>query len=81
MDYVQVGRVLREARVRLGLKQEEVAARAGVSQPTVSDLERGVREGVALRSLAAVAAAVGVEVSVVVGGDEDEDDGETGTAA
>ena len=30
MDYVQVGRVLREARVRLGLRQEEVAARAGV---------------------------------------------------
>ena len=76
MDYVQVGRVLREARVRLGLRQEEVAARAGVSQPTVSALERGVREGVALRSLAAVAAAVGVEVSVV---GVDEDDGETGT--
>ncbi|HLD90208.1 MAG TPA: helix-turn-helix transcriptional regulator [Patescibacteria group bacterium] len=69
MDYVQVGRRLKEARVRLGLKQEDVAARAGVSQPTVSDLERGVREGIAFRSLAAVAEAVGV--SVVVGGDEE----------
>jgi len=35
------GQLLREARLRAGLTQRTVAARAGVSQPTVARIERG----------------------------------------
>jgi len=35
------GQFLREARLRAGLTQRTVAARAGVSQPTVARIERG----------------------------------------
>ena len=35
------GQLLREARRRAGLTQKAVAARAGVSQPTVARVERG----------------------------------------
>jgi transcriptional regulator with XRE-family HTH domain len=35
------GQLLREARRRAGLTQRTVAARAGVSQPTVARIERG----------------------------------------
>jgi transcriptional regulator with XRE-family HTH domain len=35
------GQLLREARLRAGLTQRTIAARAGVSQPTVARIERG----------------------------------------
>jgi transcriptional regulator with XRE-family HTH domain len=41
VDVVRVGRSFRALRLRLGLRQRDVAARAGVSQQHVSDLERG----------------------------------------
>ena len=36
-----LGRALRDARKRHGLTQQQLANRAGVSQPTVSSVERG----------------------------------------
>ena len=37
----RLGRMVREARLRLGLTQDEVASRAGVHQSTISVIERG----------------------------------------
>jgi len=37
----QFGRILREARTAKGLTQEELAFRAGMSVPYLSDIERG----------------------------------------
>ncbi|RLB50309.1 MAG: transcriptional regulator [Deltaproteobacteria bacterium] len=41
-DYATLGRALRDARRRLQLSQTEVAARSGVRQATVSNIEQGV---------------------------------------
>jgi Predicted transcriptional regulators len=60
MDDVQVGSVIRAVRIRRGLRQSDVAALAGVSDSTVSLVERGSLEGLTVRSLRRVAAAVGV---------------------
>ena len=37
----QFGRILREMRIAKGLTQEELAFRAGMSVPYLSDIERG----------------------------------------
>ena len=41
MDDARIGRSLRALRQRRGLRQSEVAVAAGVSQSTISDVERG----------------------------------------
>ncbi|HEX5014293.1 MAG TPA: helix-turn-helix domain-containing protein [Candidatus Limnocylindrales bacterium] len=48
MDDRQIGRVLRAVRIRLNLRQSDVASGAGVSQSIVSDLELGRIELVGL---------------------------------
>ena len=65
---------LRAVRIHLGLRQIDVARRAGVSQTTVSRLERGGLDGVALAQLAEVAGVLGVRIDLVPrwrGGDLD----------
>jgi len=47
MEYhigVDAARLLRQARARSGLSQRDLAARAGVSQPMISAIERGVQD-------------------------------------
>jgi transcriptional regulator with XRE-family HTH domain len=61
----QVGRAVRAVRVRRGWRQADVAAAAGVSQQTVSRIERGIHDGVPLGTLRRVAGALGVRVSLV----------------
>jgi transcriptional regulator with XRE-family HTH domain len=51
VDDVRVGRFVRIARLRLGWRQFDLAARAGVSQQEISLIERGHLEGVPLRTL------------------------------
>ncbi|MBW2465503.1 MAG: helix-turn-helix transcriptional regulator [Deltaproteobacteria bacterium] len=41
-DHATLGRALRDARRRLQLSQSEVAARSGVRQATISNIEQGV---------------------------------------
>lgn len=43
---VLIGERLEELRRRVGLSQSAVAERVGVTQPTISDLERGVYQNV-----------------------------------
>jgi len=63
MRDVVVGTVFRAVRRRLGLAQREVAARAGVSQQTVSVIELGRLEEVDLATLRRVGAALGIETA------------------
>lgn len=62
----RIGTAIREARRALGLRQIDVAARAGITQPHVSRIERGVRPYAALATLAAVAAAVDVQLAAFI---------------
>lgn len=58
----RLGTALREARQAMAVEQSEVAARAGVSQPLVSYLERGLGAGTSLDAWARVAAALGEQL-------------------
>ena len=61
---LEVGRELRDARVQRGLSQGWVGRSAGISQATVSLIERGKQPGVRLETLTRVASAVGLDLSM-----------------
>lgn len=62
-----IGTRVREKRVSRGLTQEQLAAKSGVSQPTISRIERdGCEPGV--RSLRALATHLGVTASWLLDG-------------
>ena len=58
-----LGRALREARRSKGLTQVQVAELAGVGQPTVSNVERGMIS-VSLDTLIRILAALGLELAL-----------------
>jgi len=58
MDDQRVGAAVRALRRRKGWRQCDLAAAAGVSQSTISEIERGHLEGVSMRTLRAVLAAL-----------------------
>jgi transcriptional regulator with XRE-family HTH domain len=66
MDDVAIGRTLRSIRVRLRLRQADLAARTGLSQQLVSLLETGGLDHVSVRTARAVARALGAELVVTV---------------
>ena len=66
MDAIRVGLALRALRIRLGWRQIDLAVRAGVSQSTISAVERGSVAGVSLATLERVAAALGARLDVAV---------------
>lgn len=66
-DDIRVGRVVQALRVTRNLRQEDVAARAGVSRPTVSRLERGLVDGMTVGSLRAISRALRMPPLVVLG--------------
>jgi transcriptional regulator with XRE-family HTH domain len=61
VDDRRVGAILRLLRRRLGLRQADVAAKAGVSQQTVSLIERTQVDRLSVRTIRAVFRAVGAE--------------------
>jgi transcriptional regulator with XRE-family HTH domain len=74
MSDQRLGNAVRRVRIRLGWRQDDVAAKAGVSQSTVSRLERGHLESLSMEVVRRVAAAVDVQVAVIPrwrGGDLD----------
>ncbi len=65
MDDIRLGALLRAARLRLRWRQSDVAARAGVSDQTVSRLERGQLDGCTLATLRRVATVVEIQLDLV----------------
>lgn len=66
MDDVAIGRLLRSIRIRLGRRQVDVGARAGVSQQLVSLLETEGAAEVSLGALREIAGALGAEVVLTI---------------
>jgi transcriptional regulator with XRE-family HTH domain len=66
MSDVAVGRALRAIRIHLGLRQADVAIKAGVAQQLVSRIERGDSGRMARQTVGRVLEAVGADVVTVV---------------
>lgn len=62
----RIGVAIRDARRRAGLAQWQVGAMAGISQSFVSRIERGHGSTASLETLAACAAAVGLQLAAFV---------------
>lgn len=62
---LEVGEAVAARRRSLGLKQGEVAARAGISQEMLSRFERGKSAEFGSRKLLAVLAVLGMELQVI----------------
>lgn len=65
----EVARELDEERCRIGWSQSELAREAEISIATVNDLLTGRRLDILSGNLAAIAAAVGMDVALVKGGE------------
>lgn len=66
MDTLRIGLALRALRIRRGWRQVDLAARVGVSQSTISAIERGRLAGVSVATLERVAAALGARLNVSI---------------
>jgi len=60
-DHAQLGHAVRQLRAKKGLTQKQLAALAGVRQPTVSDIENGKRSSTEM--LFRILNAIGVELT------------------
>lgn len=64
MDDIRFGARVRAVRMRRGWRQADVARRAGVSDATVSRIERGHLDAISLRSIRAVAAVLEIRLEL-----------------
>jgi transcriptional regulator with XRE-family HTH domain len=69
---VRIGARIRAVRSGSGLTQRVVAERTGLSRASIANVEAG-RQNLRLRQLVALAAALGVQVERLVGGECAED--------
>lgn len=60
---MSIGQQIRNARDKQGLTQTELAAKAGVSRPTVARVELGV--AISIATLERIADALGLDVGLV----------------
>jgi transcriptional regulator with XRE-family HTH domain len=67
VDPSRIGATLRAARARLGWSRETLAHHSGVSWSAIAQIESGRRRDVRLRSLSALARALGVSVDHLIG--------------
>ena len=63
-DFLKIGAVVRAARKQRGLTQATLAATLRMSRATISAVENGTFTELGARKLAAVCAALGLEISV-----------------
>ncbi|GFM28741.1 type II toxin-antitoxin system Y4mF family antitoxin [Novosphingobium sp. PY1] len=68
MDTAGIGRIIREERKALGLRQDELAAASGVGLRFIVELERG-KVTAQIGKVIAVLSALGCEVQVLRPGD------------
>lgn len=61
-DDLRIGLAIRRSRERAGKRQVDVAEEVGVTRQCVSLLERGHLEGLTVRTVRAIAAAVGIDL-------------------
>jgi transcriptional regulator with XRE-family HTH domain len=61
-----IGQRIREARSLRGWSQNELASRAGVKQPTLQRIEAGLRLDPSIRTIAALAGALGSTIDALV---------------
>jgi transcriptional regulator with XRE-family HTH domain len=66
MNRVGIGRSLRALRQRKGWRQQDVARKVGIGQPSVSSVEAGVVDAVSISTLERMLAAVDAELVVFV---------------
>lgn len=71
MDFKKIADRMKEARVKAGLTQLELAERLGVTQGTVSQWERQVRVTIGLQALNDVCRATSVTLEFLLGTDEE----------
>ncbi len=64
MDRPRVGRSIRALRIRLGLRQSDLATKAGVSRSVVSRIERGQITSTTLGALESICIGVGADLDV-----------------
>lgn len=64
VDTRRVGRIFRAVRQHLGLRQEDLSAMSGVSQSSVSRVERGIAETMSVADLDRIAQALNVRLSL-----------------
>ncbi len=62
IDGQLIARTIRSARVRLGLRQADVAARCGLSRTRISELENGRASSLRLDEVERIVAAVGLRI-------------------
>jgi transcriptional regulator with XRE-family HTH domain len=66
------GERLRQLRELAGLSQRELARRANIPQPVVSDVESGKQKGITLENARRIARVLGVTLDMLAGtGEED----------
>ena len=64
-----IGSAIRDARLRLGLTQRQLAWRSAMAQSTVSKLERGHLRGMRLRTLARLIGVLRANPNLIYGGE------------
>jgi transcriptional regulator with XRE-family HTH domain len=67
MSPERIGRMLRVAREAKGWTQDELARKAKLTKPYISQLENGVRKNPSLPALQRLAKALGVPVAELLG--------------
>jgi len=64
MHFKIIGTAIREARRTAGRTQADLAASLGMSRATISAIENGTIQEIGVRKLAALCAAVGLDIHV-----------------
>ena len=74
MSYIEsLGNKVRNRRYELGLTQEELSQRTGLSTGHISDIENGHRKELQTKTIKRLAKGLGMSLEELLGGDEEGD--------